>query len=161
TVPPHRSPIALYDGLEPLVGFFLLIQQGARIQDLQLDALERRLDLDVGGVIANFFTHDLLSLFAYQIIVEQHGRMRMRRVFHDARRSSDADGRLDGEPVYRRTGLLGLFDTVLIYRQGQRHLTRTDEIGQQGVAAAHRELVLGNQIPEELFALLFAHVVDD
>ena len=60
------------------------------------------------------------------------------------------DHRIDRKPVDGRTLLPGLVDHVAVNGEGERHLARYDHVGEDGIAAAHRQAVARRDLPEEL-----------
>src|SRR5438445_208330 len=95
---------------------------------------------------------------AEQVVVEQHRRMRVRRLLRDGGAVGDADRGADHEPVDRRALFLRLLDAVLIDRQGERYFPGGDQVREQRMAAAHRDAVRGDELPPELDALVLSHV---
>src|SRR6266508_2375844 len=68
--------------------------------------------------------------------------------------------RIDRKPVDRRALLPGLVDHVAVDGQREWHLARYDHVGQDGVAAAHRQAVARRDLPEELRAFLLAQILE-
>src|SRR6266705_6291962 len=73
------------DLLEQAERFFLLVEQGPGIEKLELDALDRRFDFHVGRDVADFCQH-ALSFRADDVVVEQHGGVRVGGPFGDTDR---------------------------------------------------------------------------
>src|SRR5262245_3958917 len=143
TLPRRADDRALID-LLPLAG---LVEHHRGIDDLELAAIEWRLDLPAHGdeLAAG---QNLLPL-AEQEVEEQHCRIGMRSVAGEALRGGARDRRRQHKPIERRALELGLLGEEAVDRKRQRHLAGGDQVGEQAVTLAHGDAVLVDDLAKE------------
>src|SRR6266700_1618079 len=113
--------------LHPLV---VLVERDARVDKLERQLVERRVDLFARRHEVTL-REDLLAFLADLEVVEEHRGVRMRGAARDADSVRPRDRRADREPVDRRALALELFGFVIVYGQSERHLARHDELSEQ------------------------------
>src|SRR5262249_9299893 len=155
----NESPAAAtHDlGVEALP-FGAVVEHDLRVDEVRRDAVEHR-----GNLARRWhelaLEHHPLSLADHEI-VEQERRMRMGRALGDRNAIRPRYHRIDREPVDRRTVLLRYLGVLHVDRESDRHLAGGGEVGDHGMALAHRQAVDGHDIAEELEAALLAEKAD-
>src|SRR5258706_7223241 len=134
--------------LYPLVVF---VERDARVDELQRQLVERRVDLPVRRHEVAL-REDLLAFLADLEVVEEHRRVRMRGAARDAHSVRPRDRRADGKPVDRRALAFELSGLVIVYGQRERHLARYDKLREQRMPLAHRYPVFCDDLLEKLRA---------
>src|SRR5215471_6752783 len=84
----------------------------------------------------------------------------MRGAARDAGALEARNGRWNRDPVERRTALLELLGAERIGGEREWHLAGDDQIGEQRVAAAHRDAVGGDDVAKELQPARLAQAAD-
>src|SRR5712664_3515332 len=114
----------LFVQLHPLA---VLVERDARVDELERQLVERRVDFPVRRHEVAL-REDLLAFLADLEVVEQHRGVRVRGAARHPDSVRPRDRRADGEPVDRRALALELFGLVIVYGQRERHLTRHDAL---------------------------------
>src|SRR5213594_3694485 len=143
------------------VEFFPLrafVQHHRRIDEFQPRSRGAGIRLAVGRQVIPL-DQDRLP-FAEHEIVEQHRRMRVRRLPGERDAVDPRDRGLDRIPVDRGASLLQLLGVVVVDGERERHLARGDQAGEQRVPPAHRQPVPRDDLAEKPQALVLADSLD-
>src|SRR2546423_15606913 len=111
---PRRLPTLAENLLVQLHPLVVFVERDARIDELERQLVERRVDFPARGHEVAL-RQDPLPLLADLEVVEEHRRVRMRGAARDADSVRPRNPRTDREPVGRRAPALELFGPVTVY----------------------------------------------